>query len=158
MSYGFPEKQKSRPRGGGGCLFFLIVIGIGAFLLMGQRGQQAPNQGNKIPGTTRPLDHEDDRGLTMDDLRERSNDKVSSDGWSIEEVESGGRSDAASSNPRPDSKSTEKNGWSIGEVDTNPKKPANDGFKFSTGQEKSTNQKKTTKGDWSIEETEGSDK
>ena len=156
MSYGFPETQNSRPRGGGGCIFFLIVIGIGAFLLMGQRGQPEPRQGNKIPGTNRPLDFEGDRGLTMDDLR--SDDKAASEGWSLDDVDTAGRGSAAQTNTIPNNKSTEKNGWSMGEVDTDPKKPASSGFKFSTGQESKTEQKQTTKGDWSMGEQEGVDK
>ena len=160
MNYGFPETQQSRPRGGGGRIFFFIILAIGAFLLFSNRPGPVQNgdQGNqKIPGRLDPL--EDDRQLTMDDLLEnKGKTSKSSDDWSMDEVEISNRA-RQSTNPTVDStnKSTQKDDWSMGEVDTNPK-PKSDGFKFSQPQGNQAAPKKTQKGDWEMEEGAGSDK
>ena len=115
-------------------MFFLIVFGIGAFLLMGSYDRQGAQKGDKIPGTTQQQGHENDRRLTMEDLFE-DRENTNLDGWNLEDVDINGRKSAAE-RKLPENKSTEKNGWSLGEVDTAPQKPANSGFKFSNLKDK----------------------
>lgn len=159
MSYGSSPAPGKKAGGG---LIFLIIIGIGAYLLLSSRGP-AGNQNNAGPGLDRSADY---------DLPDTDRQPARSSG--LEEFGGGGDFDPAAQSARSSDWAIEdatpeksspavKNGnasgtangdWSI--KDASGKKSDDNQFQFSqpaTGSNKSSN---TVGGDWSIDDASGS--
>ena len=187
MSFDYPQQPRRR-KGGFGGIMMLLMIGAALFFFMNMgRGGGQPG-GEVERRVERKIDPRIDRELKEADLYRRQREEVlgskaqkeapgkamptggavGSSDWSMEEVGSKG-----ATKPSPTSKKTQgKDGWSIEEVDT--KAGTNSGaelrLKGAGGEvdlkEKSDwsledvkpKNKKTTEGDWTVEEVEGGGK
>ena len=155
MSYGSsPAPGKSK----GGGLIFLIVIGIGIFLLFSNRGGTEKPDSQTAPG---------DQDATVDDVAGASAGRSSGDLNSGGDFEprampsNGGASKSGEWEIQDATKSTggakppqsNDNDWSIDDASG---KTAKDQFKFSDPKNNPAIKEETPKGDWSIDDAGGS--
>lgn len=181
MSYGFPKDsgQPSRPKGGGG-MMFLLIIGFIGFMIFSRMGAgpnpPADNGGGGISvddiGSTTPRDEYREREDIARGSRSAGKEMPTTgktgaaNGWAMEDVAT--KPDRANNDFQPTKSKTQNGDWAIEDVNSSPKSGGD--FQFSkkgdapkqsgdwemkevtTKENKSSG--KTTNGDWSLEEVD----
>ena len=151
MSYGAPQKRRAA---GGGGLVFLIILGIGGYLLFsnlmagpapdGGILQPSTEQGSSVERTENERQRELDNMIGNEPLPPK---KRAAEGWDMTDVDiDNPTKDPAAGSAQ--SKTTQSGDWEMSEVDGENK---GTGIRFGESKPQS-DPTKTKKGDWEMEE------
>ena len=146
---GMPGHNAPRRRSGGG-LFFLMFLGVVAFMLM-----RSVNSGPAAPTDSNPVDR---GGVTQYPDLQQPAERADQDDWGLEDGPV--QRNASSKTPSSGSSNAKSSSgdWGMDRVTTTKKKPAAQGdWGLDTDVDKGSQPavpKKTTQGDWGLEQVD----